>query len=77
MTFSEHSKHAELVRAGVRRRDVKLRGTATLKKHEQITFDNLFSGGDSPATGMATYVVAPIASLVGTTTRRSTSRAST
>ena len=42
-----------------------VRGTATLKKHEQIKFDNLFSGGDSPATGMAAYVVAPIASLVG------------
>ena len=42
-----------------------VRGTATLKKHEQIKFDNLFSGGESPATGMAAYVVAPIASLVG------------
>src|SRR2546425_10710018 len=40
-------------------------GTAKLKKHEAITFDNLFSGGDSPPMGMASYVVAPITFLVG------------
>ncbi len=40
-------------------------GKATLKKHEAIAFDNLFSGGDSPAMGMAAYVVAPITFLVG------------
>src|SRR5206468_11097478 len=28
-----------------------VRGKAKLKKHEAITFDNLFSGGDSPSTG--------------------------
>jgi len=42
-----------------------VRGKATLKKHEDITFNNLFSGGDSPAMGMAAYVVAPITFLVG------------
>ena len=42
-----------------------VRGKATMKKHEDITFNNLFSGGDSPAMGMATYVVAPITFLVG------------
>ena len=40
-------------------------GKATLKKHEEITFDNLFSGGDSPSTGAAAYVVSPIAALIG------------
>ena len=42
-----------------------IHGKATLKQHEDVTFDNLFSGGDSPATGMASYVVAPIVALVG------------
>lgn len=42
-----------------------VRGTAKLKKHEEITFDNLFSGGESPAMGAAAYVVAPITFLMG------------
>jgi hypothetical protein len=42
-----------------------VRGKAKLKKHEEITFDNLFSGGDSPSTGAAAYVVSPIAALIG------------
>ncbi len=40
-------------------------GLAKLKQHEAIAFDNLFSGGDSPATGMAAYLVAPITFLMG------------
>jgi SpoIVB peptidase S55 len=40
-------------------------GTANLKKHEPITFNNLFSGGDSPSTGAAAYIVSPIAALIG------------
>jgi hypothetical protein len=43
----------------------RVHGSATLKQHESVAFDNLFSGGDSPAMGMASYVVAPIAALVG------------
>jgi SpoIVB peptidase S55 len=39
-------------------------GTATLKKHEAIAFKNLFSGGESPAAGMAAYLVAPITFLM-------------
>ncbi len=39
-------------------------GKATLKKHEEITFDNLFSG-DSPSIGAASYIVAPITFLMG------------
>jgi len=42
-----------------------VRGKAKLKKHEEITFDNLFSGGESPSTGAAAYVVSPIAALIG------------
>jgi SpoIVB peptidase S55 len=42
-----------------------VRGKAKLKKHEEITFDNLFSGGDSPSTGAAAYIVSPIAALIG------------
>jgi hypothetical protein len=41
-----------------------VRGTARLKKHEPIAFDNIFSG-DQAATGAATYVVAPITYLMG------------
>ena len=40
-------------------------GTATLKKHGEITFDNLFSGGDSPSSGAAAYIVSPITALIG------------
>ncbi|MGE5245751.1 MAG: SpoIVB peptidase S55 domain-containing protein [Betaproteobacteria bacterium] len=39
-------------------------GKATLKKHEEITFDNLFSG-ESPSIGAASYIVAPITFLMG------------
>jgi hypothetical protein len=39
-------------------------GKALLKKHEEINFDNLFSG-DSPSVGAASYVVAPITFLMG------------
>jgi SpoIVB peptidase S55 len=42
-----------------------VRGKAKLKKHEEITFDNLFSGGDSPSTGAAAYIVSPITALIG------------
>jgi hypothetical protein len=41
-----------------------VRGTVTVKNHDPITFDNLFSG-DQPAMGAATYVVAPIVALMG------------
>ena len=41
-----------------------VRGRATLKKHEAITFDNLFSG-DNPTIGAAAYIVAPITFLMG------------
>ena len=38
-------------------------GTAALKKHEAIAFDNVFSG-DSPSVGAAAYLVAPITALM-------------
>ena len=41
-----------------------VRGKALLKKHGEITFDNLFSG-DSPSIGAAAYIVAPITFLMG------------
>lgn len=41
-----------------------VRGRATLAKHEEITFDNLFSG-ESPSIGAASYIVAPITFLMG------------
>jgi len=41
-----------------------VRGTARLKKHDSITFDNLFSG-DQAAMGTAGYIVAPITYLMG------------
>jgi hypothetical protein len=41
-----------------------VRGTAKLKKHDAITFDNLFSGGDSPSVGAAAYIVSPITALI-------------
>jgi len=41
-----------------------VRGTATLKKHGAIAFDNVFSG-DSPSVGAAAYLVAPITALMG------------
>ena len=39
-------------------------GSATLKNHGAITFDNLFSGGESPAISAASSVIAPITALV-------------
>src|SRR5438552_3638960 len=42
-----------------------VRGTAKLKKHDAITFDNLFSGGDSPSIGATAYIVSPITALIG------------
>ena len=41
-----------------------VRGTATLKKHEVLAFDNVFSG-ESPSVGAAAYLVAPITALMG------------
>ena len=41
-----------------------VRGTVTLKKHDAITFDNLFSG-DQASMGAAAYIVAPITYLMG------------
>src|SRR5438874_11819825 len=39
-------------------------GTATLNKHDAITFDNIFSG-DLPSVNAATYIAAPVAALLG------------
>jgi hypothetical protein len=41
-----------------------VRGTARLKKHDPIAFDNLFSG-DQAAMGTAAYIVGPITYLMG------------
>jgi hypothetical protein len=41
-----------------------VRGSVTVKKHEAIAFNNLFSG-DQAAMGAAAYVVAPISNLMG------------
>src|SRR5207245_6193847 len=41
-----------------------VRGTAKVKKHEAINFNNLFSG-DQAAMSMAAYVVAPVTYLMG------------
>jgi len=40
-----------------------VRGKALVKKHEPIEFENLFTG-DQPSIGAATYIVAPIVSLM-------------
>ena len=40
-----------------------VQGEATIKGYGAVSFNNLFSGGDSPALGAATYIVAPIAAL--------------
>jgi hypothetical protein len=40
-------------------------GKAQLKGHDAISFNNLFSGGDSPSMNAASYVVAPITALMG------------
>jgi hypothetical protein len=39
-------------------------GQVRIKDHDPIAFDNLFSGGDSPATSVSAYVIAPITELV-------------
>ena len=41
-----------------------VRGTAKVKRHDNIAFNNLFSG-DQASTGAAAYVVAPITYLMG------------
>ena len=41
-----------------------VRGTANVRKHEPITFNNIFSG-DQSAVAAATYVVAPVMYLMG------------
>jgi SpoIVB peptidase S55 len=41
-----------------------VKGTAKVKKHEAITFDNVFSGDQAPVNAAA-YVVAPITYLMG------------
>ena len=41
-----------------------VRGTATVKKHDEITFNNLFAG-DQSSLNAAAYVVAPITYLMG------------
>ena len=41
-----------------------VRGTAKVKKHEAIAFNNLFSG-DQALTNLAAYVVAPVTYLMG------------
>jgi hypothetical protein len=40
-------------------------GKAQLKDRGAISFNNLFSGGESPSIGAASYVVAPITALMG------------
>jgi hypothetical protein len=42
----------------------RVRGTATLRNHETIAFDNVFAG-DQPSVTAAMYVAAPIAALLG------------
>ncbi len=41
-----------------------VRGTATVKKHDAITFNNLFSG-DQASMNAAAYIVAPVTYLMG------------
>src|SRR6185436_11587623 len=41
-----------------------VRGSATVKKHDAIAFNNLFSG-DQASMGAAAYIVAPITYLMG------------
>jgi SpoIVB peptidase S55 len=42
----------------------RVRGRAAVKKHEAISFDNVFSG-DQPSVTAATYIAAPVAALLG------------
>jgi hypothetical protein len=39
-------------------------GTAKLTGHDEVTFDNIFSGNE-PSVNAATYIAAPIAALLG------------
>jgi hypothetical protein len=39
-------------------------GSVTLRDHGVVAFDNLFSGGDSPAVSAAASIIAPITQLV-------------
>src|SRR5580704_1316080 len=41
-----------------------VRGRVSLKNHESVAFDNVFSG-DQPSMGAAAYVVGPIVALMG------------
>ncbi|HEV3062271.1 MAG TPA: SpoIVB peptidase S55 domain-containing protein [Vicinamibacterales bacterium] len=41
-----------------------VRGTATIRKHEPVTFNNMFSG-DQSSVAAATYVIAPVLYLMG------------
>jgi len=41
-----------------------VRGKATVKKHDAITFNNLFAG-DTASSGAASYMVSPVAYLMG------------
>jgi hypothetical protein len=41
-----------------------VRGTVSLKNHESVAFDNVFSG-EQPSMNAAAYVVAPIVALMG------------
>jgi len=42
----------------------RVHGSAAIKKHEPVAFDNVFSG-DQPSVAAATYIAAPIAALLG------------
>ena len=42
-----------------------VQGHADIAGHGSVTFDNIFSGADSPAIGTAAYVVGPIQALLG------------
>ena len=44
-----------------------VRGTATIRKHGQIAFEDIFAG-DQPASGAAAYVAAPLTLLMRNTT---------
>ena len=41
-----------------------VKGQAAVKKHDAISFEDIFSGDNSPSLGAATYIVAPIAFLM-------------
>jgi hypothetical protein len=41
-----------------------VQGKALVRNHTPVAFDNLFSGGESPAMGAASYIVAPLTALM-------------